>query len=100
MLLGWIFAPLVHEIDHAKERIETLHVHGESDGISLRQGCAPSAELADDCPLCLTKVGLDHGPGTELSQSSPRTAVFLSSGVILPACHLVSLGARAPPVSG
>ena len=56
MLTGWVAAPLIHDIEHAMERAEMAHVHDEHDGDTLREGCESFPDLADECPISLTKV--------------------------------------------
>jgi hypothetical protein len=56
VLTGWIGAPLAHEIEHALERADLMHVHDVRDTVSLRNGCDMLPDLADECPISLTKV--------------------------------------------
>jgi hypothetical protein len=56
VLTGWIGAPLAHEIEHALERADLMHVHDVRDTVSLRSGCDMLPDLADECPISLTKV--------------------------------------------
>lgn len=56
VLTGWIGAPLAHEIEHALERAELMHVHDVRDTVSLRSGCDMLPDLANECPISLTKV--------------------------------------------
>lgn len=56
VLTGWIGAPLAHEIEHALERADLMHIHDVRDQVSLRNGCDMLPDLAEECPISLTKV--------------------------------------------
>ena len=77
-----------------------VHVHGDVDGLSVRTGCDPSSDLAEECPLCLTKIvaelqlnGKESGIG--LDALTPRIASAPYSGRVS-----MPFGARAPPAIG
>lgn len=97
VLTGWIGAPLAHEIEHALERADLMHVHDVRDTVSLRSGCDMLPDLADECPISLTKVqavGSVHPPVARLfgSDTAWGTLAARYAGQISPHTNV-----RGPP---
>ena len=98
VLTGWIAAPLVHEIEHALERAEMMHVHDVHDDVTLRGGCDPLPTLAEECPISLTKVQVASMSTAPQAVPSEDRSPWLSYESILLSRPSSFRFVRGPPV--
>jgi len=77
-----------------------MHVHGNEDGVSLRESCDLVTNPPEDCLFCLTKMvaglgleGVQEAPHADVTSSLLRDDVIFSNDA-------PSFGARAPPLFG
>ena len=99
VLAGWIGAPLAHEIEHALERADLMHIHDVRDTVSLRNGCDMLPDLAQECPVSLTKVqAVDFlGPPTVALKGSETVWTFLSGRYV--DASVDHFNVRGPPIA-
>ena len=98
LLVGWVAAPLVHQLDHASRWASDEHAHERTslDG-TWETGCHEEERSIEDCPACLTRVASELEascvPHAEerLAETVPSARAHIDSR------YLWTNGARGPP---